>query len=212
MSVDSARSVPVESAESDAPLECARDERVTEAAPGSRTAGGAPTSQNAPAVRWATWLNLVLPGGGLVLVGAWASGVLGWLLWAVSLNLAIASTLLFPDDFAPRARALIIGVAAASYVAAQLRMAQAARRLRYEAALAERRAVLQGAGARREDGDAAGAVALLQSLAQEFPRDLLVLYRLAEALGAAGDVHGAADAQRRLRAVDRHGIYRRPAR
>lgn len=158
--------------------------------------------------RGAAWLNLVLPGAGLLLIGRWTSGLLAGLLFTLSTNLAITAVFLFPDDFSPAPRGLAIGVMAASYVGAQLRMAQAARGAELAARAARRRALLAEAEKRLAAGQAANAAAILRPLAEEQPDDLLASYRLAEALQAAGDAPAAQRAWQRVREVDRHGIYR----
>jgi hypothetical protein len=73
--------------------------------------------------RIAPWVNLLLPGGGLILVEALVSGVLIGLAFTLCANLALLAVLLFPDDFSRWDQALLIGLAGGSYVGAQLRLA-----------------------------------------------------------------------------------------
>ncbi len=158
--------------------------------------------------RWAPWLNLLLPGGGLILCGYATQGLVGGLVFAACANFALAAVLLFPDDFAAPVRAAAIALAACGYVGlqwGQLRAEYA--RQRRDAA--ERRArTLRAVQKFLAAGDSGSARSALESLAQEWPDDLHVAYRLAEVLSAAGDVVAARAAWRHLRTLDRDGIYR----
>ena len=77
---------------------------------------------------WAAALNLLLPGGGLILVGAPWSGLLIGLAFTACANFALAAVLLFPDSFSPTHQALGTGLAAGAYLGAQIRLAQTRRR------------------------------------------------------------------------------------
>lgn len=158
--------------------------------------------------RWALWANLVLPGSGMILVGALASGLLGGLVFAVCANFALAAVLLVPDDFSATAQALAIGTAAGAYVGAQGRCAGCVRAWRAQASERARRRLLWQSQELLARGDAAQAAALLRPLVDEAPDDLLVIYRLAQALTVAGDVPGARAAWQQLRQLDCHGLYK----
>lgn len=170
------------------------------------------TSDVATAPRWAPWLNLVLPGGGLIVCGAIWSGLLVGLVVVVCANLALAATLIFPDDFSANMRALVIGVAGGTYVGAQLRLAGWLRRRQEADRVCARRERLARAAEATEQGDVVTAVQTLDALAREWPQDLLIAFRLAEALAGAGHYHAARAALDRVRRLDRHGVYRQAVR
>lgn len=158
--------------------------------------------------RWAPWLNLVLPGGGLVLLGARWTGFYLALLFAACANFALAAVLLFPDDCGRPVQLLAIGAGAGGYVGAQWRCAQTARARRARIADVRRRTALREARRMVEQGAFNEALRVLSPVAQENPDDLLVAYRIAEVLTAAGTSHAARLAWQRVRALDRHGVYR----
>jgi len=157
---------------------------------------------------WAPWVNLLLPGGGMILIGSVASGLLGGLVFAACANLALLAVLLFPDDFSGTTQALAIGLAAGAYVGAQVRFAGCARKLREQTAASFRRRLLWQSQELLAHGEAAHAVEVLRPLADQACGDLLVAYRLAQALTAAGDVPAARAAWQQVRQLDRHGLYR----
>lgn len=161
--------------------------------------------------RWAPWVNLLLPGAGLVLIGACWSGLATGLVFAACTNLALASVLLFPDDFSSAIRMLLIGFAGGSYVGAQLRYAQAMRGIRAAELAALRRRVLAETQSLLKSGQPARALEVLSPLARRLPDDLLVAYRLAQVLTETGNKRAARVAWRQLRTLDRHGIYRQEA-
>ena len=157
---------------------------------------------------WASALNLVLPGGGLILIGAVGSGLVAGLLFAACANFALVAVLLFPDDYSGRVQALLIGLAAGCYIGVQVRFVRSLRSVREQGAAASRRAALARAQQLQAAGDAYGALAVLEALAAEAAHDLLVAYRLAQARTAIGDVTGARGAWQRVRRLDEFGIYR----
>lgn len=158
-------------------------------------------------LRAATWLNLLLPGGGLILGGALWSGIVAGVLFAGLANLAIAMVLLLPDDFSRTAQVLTIVLAAGSYVWAQVRMAQTVRGHQARSAAALRRHALAEASDLLARGDYTRALEMVAPLAEQNPDDLFIAYRVAQVLTALG--HAAArDAWARVRALDPHGIYR----
>lgn len=164
-----------------------------------------------PGATAATWLNLVLPGGGLVLLGEIGGGLLVGLLFTACTGFALLSTLLFPDDYPRAVTVLGIGLAAGSYVGAQVRLSQALRRQAAAQAARRRASQLRLACECLQRGDPAGALAALEPLVDSARTDLLVAYRLAQALSAAGDDAGAAAAWEQVRALDRHGLFKRMA-
>jgi hypothetical protein len=152
--------------------------------------------------------NLVLPGVGLILAGRVAAGLAIGLLFVVLANGAVAATLLVPDDVSPWVQALVIGLAAGTYVGAQLRLryaledtARAARRDRRDAALRVVRACVE-----RGDGEAGWEA--LRPVAEDAEEDLLVAYRVAQVLTLRGDRTAARIAWERVRRLDRHHLYR----
>lgn len=158
--------------------------------------------------RWAPWINLLLPGGGLILAGAVWSGLLIGVLFAACANLALAAVLLFPDEFSRTVQTLVIGLAAGSYVGAQLRLSRQVRERRAQSAAALRRRLLGEAREHLARGERAQALAAIAPLAELARRDLLVAYRFAQVLTAVGDVQAARAAWEQVRTLDRHGIYR----
>jgi hypothetical protein len=158
--------------------------------------------------RWAAGVNLLLPGGGLILLGAVGSGLLAGTLFIACANFALAAVLLFPDDFSDTTQALGIGLAAGAYVGAQVRVTTQVRRLRAEGTAARRRRALWAARDCLARGDAAAAVDVLRPLVEAEAQDLLVTYQWAQSLTAAGDATRARDAWQQVRRLDRHGIYK----
>ena len=159
--------------------------------------------------RWAAWVNLLLPGSGLILLGAVASGLLAGLLFVACANFAIAAVLLFPDDFSGTAQALGIGLAGGAYVGSQVRVMAQVRRLRVEATAARRRRALWAAKDCLARGEAARAIEALRPLVEADAQDLLVSYQWAQALTAVGEVTRARDAWQQVKRLDQHGIYKR---
>lgn len=169
-------------------------------------------SPEKPPPAWPSAVNLLLPGGGLILLGEVASGLLVGIAFAACANFALLAVLLFPDDFGRSLEALGIGVAGGSYFGAQLRMAQTVRGLRERALTAERRRILwtvRGLCARGQYGE---ALKVISPLSTREPDDVLVAYRVAQILSEAGTVHAARAAWQRVRELDRHGVYRQQAR
>jgi hypothetical protein len=169
---------------------------LSQAAPRNRTAG------------WARAINLLVPGAGMILVGSVITGLLAGLLFAACANFAILAVLLFPDDFSAALQALAIGLAAGAYFGAQVRLARQIRTQHAAAIASFRRRILWQSQESLARGDAAGAVAALRPLAAEAGCDLLVAYRLAQALTAAGDRPAARAAWQQVRALDEHGLYK----
>jgi hypothetical protein len=164
---------------------------------------------NRTAEGWARGINLLVPGAGMILAGSVITGLLAGLLFAACANFAVVAVLLFPDDFSGTMQALAIGLAAGAYFGAQVRLAAQIRARRAAAAASFRRRVLSQSQELLVRGEAAGAVDALQPLVAEAGHDLLVAYRLAQALTAAGDAPAARAAWQRVRELDRHGLYKR---
>ncbi len=169
------------------------------------------TKAEPPSNTLAAWLNLVLPGGGLIWIGATATGLLAGVAFAACANVALAAVLLVPDEFGAAYQKLVIGLAAGAYAGAQLRFVQTVRQRRAVDLANQRRESLRRVTACLLDGDAEAALVALQPLRNGAEDDLLVMYRLAQVLTAAGNVSAARNAWRKVRALDRHGIYRRQA-
>jgi len=153
--------------------------------------------------------NLLVPGGGLILVGQVAGGVIVALLFALLANLSAAATLLFPDDVPALWRAGLLGVTAGVYLGAQVRLAQTLREGRTRARLERRNQALRLAREHLLRGEAQAAWEVLQPVLDLADSDLLVAYRAAQVLTACGDAQAARQAWERLRRIDRHRIYRR---
>lgn len=152
--------------------------------------------------------NLVIPGGGLILIGSEITGVLVALLFTAAASFALAVCLLFPDDVSPSWRGLGVGVAIGTYVGAQVRYAQSVRELRARATGQLRRAVLSDVRCALLAGQVEDAWRALQPLREQAESDLVLAYRLAQVLTARGDGAAALAAWRRVRRLDRHRIYR----
>lgn len=165
-------------------------------------------SETVPEERRAAALNLLVPGAGLILLGAPTSGVLVVLAASASATLALLASLLFPLDFSPNVRALLIGIAGGCYVGAQVRLGQRVRSVRDQAAARLRREQLALCQDRLNAGDAAGALAALAPLEELAAVDVVVAYRLAQARTALGDANRARAAWQHLRTLDTHGLYR----
>lgn len=153
------------------------------------------------------WLNLLLPGGGLILAGRLWTGAAVALLFAAFANLALAAALIVPDDVPPWQGGLAIGLAGGVYVGAQVRLALALRQDRRNEAAARRRAVLAEVRELMGRGEHRRALEALSALEHLAQTDLLVAYRRAQALSKLDDREAAAKAWARLREMDRHRIY-----
>lgn len=158
---------------------------------------------------FARWINLLVPGGGLIAIGEVWTGVVVALFFAVSANAAIAARLLLPDEFSPWLAGLCIGVAAGTYIGAQFRLAHTVRERRRAAEQEQRRAALTAVCDRLERGDGDGALEALEPLRSAGGQDLLVAFRLAQVLTLKRDVSPALEAWQQVRILDRHHVYRR---
>jgi hypothetical protein len=163
---------------------------------------------SAQLVRWAPRLNLLLPGGGQILLGFHVSGLLRGVLFTVAANYCVYAVFIVPDLYSRTVQALLIGLVAGAYVGAQLRMAGNLRELRERERVADRDTRLRVAQAALAEGEVAAARKALAPLAPSETDDLLVAVRWAQALTAAGDAGAADAAWQRVRELDRHGIYR----
>jgi hypothetical protein len=153
-------------------------------------------------------VNLLVPGGGLILIGSVPLGVLVAALFTVAAHFAVAASLLFPDDVPPTWRGLGIGLAIGSYLGAQMRYAQTVRSQRARAAAERRHAALRDARLALLAGRADDAWRAIQPLAERVEDDLVLAYRFAQVLTARGDHAAALEAWQRVRRLDRHRIYR----
>jgi hypothetical protein len=153
-------------------------------------------------------VNLVIPGGGLILIGSETIGVLVALLFTAAANFAIAALLLIPDDVPRTWCGLSVGVAIGTYLGAQIRYAQTVRHQRAGADQALRRAALRDARCALMAGRVEDAWRALQPLVGQAESDLVVAYRLAQVLTARGSGAAALAAWRRVRRLDRHRVYR----
>ena len=156
----------------------------------------------------AWWINLLIPGGGLMMIGRVWFGLVIALLFGLVANCALAFSLLFPDDVPSWAGGLTTGLAGGTYLGAQLRFAQTVRSRHREAAIAHRRQALEAARACLAAGQYGQAWEAIRPLAAQAERDLLVAYRVAQVLTAKQDVNAALDAWHLVRRLDCHHIYR----
>jgi len=153
-------------------------------------------------------VNLVIPGGGLILVGGDVSGVLIALLFTATASFSVAASLLLPGEVPATWRGLGIGVTLGTYVGAQVRFAQTLYHQRGRIADQARRAALHDARQALLDGQVEDAWRALQPLADQADTDLVLAYRVAQVLTARGDEVAARAAWQRVRRLDRHRIYR----
>ncbi|MBN2447985.1 MAG: hypothetical protein JXO22_14735 [Phycisphaerae bacterium] len=153
-------------------------------------------------------LNLFVPGGGLILLGRAWSGVTVGLLFAACANLAVTSTLLFPDDFSALVQGLSIGVSGGAYFGAQIRLLYCLRELRHVDADHVRDTALRDVHALLAEGQPLDALAALEPIRHLAQNELLVAYRLAQALTAAGHGVEAIEAWEVVRRLDHHHLYR----
>ena len=154
-------------------------------------------------------VNLVIPGGGLILIGLEWLGVLVALLFAISANYAILATFILPDEVSRIWRGLGLGVAVGTYLGAQIRFAQTLRDSRRQEHDAVRRRALAGARIALGEGRVEDAWQVLLPIHHLADRDLLVAYRIAQVLTARGDEPASAAAWSRVKCLDRHRIYYR---
>lgn len=153
-------------------------------------------------------VNLVIPGGGLILIGHEPLGVLIAILFTIATCYALAGTLLFPDDTSAIWRGLGIGVAIGTYLGAQIRYAQTVRHQADQAFGDLRRSALGDARSALHQGRSDDAWEALRPLLPQAETDLLIAYRVAQVLTARGDGLAALHAWRRVGRLDRHRIYR----
>lgn len=157
----------------------------------------------------AMWIaNILIPGGGLVLAGAVLEGLALGISFAVISGLAIVTSWIAPESYDSFTRVGLRICAASLFVTCQVRLVPALRCERQQAAHQRRRAMLRSAVRAADVENWPEACAALARAQQENPSDLLVAVRLAEALQAVGDPVAAAHAWRRVRALDRHHLYR----
>ncbi len=157
-------------------------------------------------------VNLVIPGGGLVLRGAVVAGVMIGVVFALCANLALWATLLIPDDFSPWKSGLAIGLAGGTYVGAQIRLRYTVRRQEREAGAGQRRAALEAVRQHLERKDYAAAWEAIRPVLGCVESDLLVARRCAQILSGLNKIEAAWEAWGRVRRLDRHQIYREETR
>lgn len=177
---------------------------MTVAVDGPVTPDSASPSPSPGLVRLA---NVLVPGGGLVLLG---HTIWGWVLgvsFAVCANLALAGRLLFPDEVPLAIQNGSILAAAGAYIVAQGVCTRALAWTDASTREVTRRATLARIIAAIQAADAEAAWQALQPLMHEVDRDLLIAYRVAQVLELRADAAARA-AWERVRRLDRHRIYR----
>lgn len=161
-----------------------------------------------PFYRWARMCNLIVPGGGLIVVGATWTGLTTGVLFALGANFAVAATLLIPDETPTWLRAAAVAFTVGVYAFAQWRLPHVWRRQNRAARAERRRAVLHRVHVLIEQARFDAARDELAAVADLAEHDLLIAFRIAEvetALHAGGT---ACDAWRRVESLDAHEIYR----
>ncbi len=167
----------------------------------TRPAAGAPH-------RLSTWLNLLVPGGGLVILGRLRTGLVLGLAFIVSANTALLARLIAPDDVPGWAQNLAIIVACLIYIAAQgllLGAGQAPERPGLSAAA--RRTTLAELERLFAGGDYESARRVIDANRALLNADPHIAYRRAQILTELNDPEAPA-AWLHLGALDQHGIYR----
>lgn len=157
--------------------------------------------------RW----NRAVPGAGLILRGDIAAGLGLGVTFAASANTLLVAMFVLPDDVTLITRVAALAAAAGSYWLAQWRLDRV-REAPDPAAVALRRRALAEATAALRAGRADEALAQLAALEPLAERDLLVAYRLAQAETLAGRAERAREAWRRVRRLDRAGLYKEETR
>lgn len=154
------------------------------------------------------WINLFVPGGGLILSGHVTAGLMVGVFFGVLCNLAILASLVVPDEFSRSGRSLCILSAALVYILAQFLLIRAHASDVQVARNCARRSTLRQAAASLEQGDAEAARVELEALRSQSKGDLHVAVCHARALSAGGDSAAAIRAWEAVREIDKHHIYR----
>ncbi len=153
-------------------------------------------------------INLAAPGGGLIVLGqTWTGAVIAGL-FALCANLAVATSLIIPDDIPRWLAGLAVGLGAGVYVGAQIRLFWTVRSLRRERAATARHDALRDALLLMRQGRFDPAREKIRGLSHLIETDLLVADRYAQVLTGCDDPTGAGRAWLRGRGLDRHKIYR----
>jgi len=169
-------------------------------------------SREVKSVADSRWVNLLIPGGGLILIGDCAYGVLAALLFTLAASLLLAGAYLFPDDVSRLWRALALGGVIGAYGGAQIRYAQTVRLQAEQAFWDLRSAALKRVRRALAAGRADEAWTELTPMMREAETDLLIAYLAAQVLTRRKDGFAALNAWRRVRRLDRHRIYRQETR
>ena len=159
-------------------------------------------------VNLARVINLAAPGGGLIVLGQTWTGAVIAVLFAVCANLAVATSLIIPDDVPRWLAGLAVGLAAGVHVGAQIRLFWTVRSLRRERAATARHDALRDALLLMRQGRFDPARERISGLSHLMETDLLVAYRYAQVITGCDDPTGAGRAWLRVRGLDRHKIYR----
>lgn len=173
----------------------------------SRPAGGN-NLRRAPSGFAALALNTLVPGAGVISLGETLNGLLLGLSFTLLCNWWIWATWILPDEFAPGARILLGACTALIYLAVQLAAARVLRRNAAGRATEARRRALSTSKRLLAQDDPRGAWTALLPVVHHADHDVLIAYRAAQVLTAAGDATRARRAWERVRALDRHHVYR----
>jgi hypothetical protein len=157
-------------------------------------------------------INLVVPGGGLILIGNVGSGVLIAVLFTLSASFAMTAAWLFPDDVSRVWRGLSIGIALGTYLGAQLRYAQTVRLQADQAFWDLRREKMRTVRLALSEGRIEDAWLGLRPLMNDAETDLPLAFLVAQVLTLKGDGAAALNAWRHVRRLDRHRVYSRETR
>lgn len=158
-------------------------------------------------MRW--FLNLVMPGCGLVWVGRLVWGLVLAVLFAPAAGVLALAWLVAPQALPPAAVAVAAGVAGGAFVAAQVLLLQDYRLRNDEAWRHHVAALEESAREYFEAGNPFEALLAVEELLEVNPDDLEAHLLKARILAADGKYARAAEAYRRLERVDVHGVHRR---
>lgn len=164
-----------------------------------------------PRARSADWrkrANWLLPGVGCVATGATLVGLTLAAAFSTGLSLLLMLLWVVPDEASAPRIAGALALAVASWAASQAATSRGLRRWHAASAESARRAELCAVEELLRVAGPSSAAARLQAYCERVESDLPALARLAELHEMAGDAAAAQAAWRRVRKLDRHGLYR----
>ncbi len=156
----------------------------------------------------AALVNLVVPGGGLILRDEAVLGLFTAGLFTFALNFTLAGRFLFPLNISPGWQRFGAVLVIATYLAAQIRMGAAQRAAERRQAARARRARLASVLKVIQAGSPQAAAECLAALRDSELDDLHLAVRAVQLAELSGDPALLQDARQNVRRLDRHGVYR----